>query len=80
MTPPLRAADQLVVDVVLDNLSDNYSSKPAHVSPEFNNVMACPDTLPDPLATRYRAAARTEGASLRDRRGRGPATGSEKRG
>ena len=38
--PPLRALDRLVVDVALDNLSDNYSSKPAHVSSEFNNVMA----------------------------------------
>ncbi len=28
------------MDVALDNLSDNYSSKPHHVSPEFNNVMA----------------------------------------
>src|SRR5918912_2674734 len=36
----LRPVDRLVVDVALDNLSDNYSSKPAHVSPEFNNVMA----------------------------------------
>ena len=38
--PPLRGLDRLVVDVALDNLSDNYSSKPAHVSSEFNNVMA----------------------------------------
>jgi 7,8-dihydropterin-6-yl-methyl-4-(beta-D-ribofuranosyl)aminobenzene 5'-phosphate synthase len=36
----LRPVDQLVVDIVVDNLSDNYSSKPAHISPEFNNVMA----------------------------------------
>ena len=36
----LRPVDRLVVDVALDNLSDNYSSKPHHVSPEFNNVMA----------------------------------------
>jgi 7,8-dihydropterin-6-yl-methyl-4-(beta-D-ribofuranosyl)aminobenzene 5'-phosphate synthase len=36
----LRPVDQLVVDVAIDNLSDNYSSKPAHVSAEFNNVMA----------------------------------------
>jgi len=36
----LRPVDRLVVDVVLDNMSDNYSSKPPHVSPEFNNVMA----------------------------------------
>src|ERR671922_1028135 len=36
----LRPVDRLVVDVALDNMSDNYSSKPPHVSPEFNNVMA----------------------------------------
>ncbi|HXJ81738.1 MAG TPA: MBL fold metallo-hydrolase [Candidatus Methylomirabilis sp.] len=36
----LRPVDRLVVDVALDNLSDNYSSKPPHVSPEFNNVLA----------------------------------------
>jgi 7,8-dihydropterin-6-yl-methyl-4-(beta-D-ribofuranosyl)aminobenzene 5'-phosphate synthase len=36
----LRAVDTLVVDVLIDNLSDNYSSKPPHVSPEFNNVIA----------------------------------------
>src|SRR5262245_53725777 len=38
--PPLRQIDRLVVDIPLDNVSDNYSSKPPHVSPEFNNVMA----------------------------------------
>src|SRR5262245_58035982 len=38
--PKLRAVDRLVVDIPLDNLSDSYSSKPPHVSPEFNNVMA----------------------------------------
>ena len=38
--PQLQALDRLVVDIALDNLSDNYSSKPAHVSSEFNNVMA----------------------------------------
>jgi len=38
--PQLQPVDRLVVDIALDNLSDNYSSKPAHVSPEFNNVMA----------------------------------------
>jgi 7,8-dihydropterin-6-yl-methyl-4-(beta-D-ribofuranosyl)aminobenzene 5'-phosphate synthase len=38
--PHLRPVDQLVVDIAIDNLSDNYSSKPPHVSPEFNNVMA----------------------------------------
>ncbi len=36
----LRPVDKLVVDIALDNLSDSYSSKPPHVSPEFNNVMA----------------------------------------
>jgi 7,8-dihydropterin-6-yl-methyl-4-(beta-D-ribofuranosyl)aminobenzene 5'-phosphate synthase len=36
----LRPVDKLVVDVAIDNLSDNYSSKPSHISPEFNNVMA----------------------------------------
>jgi 7,8-dihydropterin-6-yl-methyl-4-(beta-D-ribofuranosyl)aminobenzene 5'-phosphate synthase len=35
----LRAVDRLVVDVVVDNLSDSYSSKPANVSPEFTNVL-----------------------------------------
>ena len=35
----LRPVDRLVVDIALDNLSDSYSSKPPHVSPEFNNVM-----------------------------------------
>jgi len=38
--PPLRQIDCLVVDIPLDNVSDSYSSKPSHVSPEFNNVMA----------------------------------------
>ncbi|MFN8656927.1 MAG: MBL fold metallo-hydrolase [Candidatus Obscuribacterales bacterium] len=37
--PSLEPLDSLVVDVLLDNNSDNYSSKPAHVSPEFNNVI-----------------------------------------
>jgi 7,8-dihydropterin-6-yl-methyl-4-(beta-D-ribofuranosyl)aminobenzene 5'-phosphate synthase len=36
----LRPVDKLVVEVAIDNLSDNYSSKPPHVSPEFNNVIA----------------------------------------
>ena len=35
----LQAVDELVVDVAIDNLTDSYSSKPAHVSPEFNNVI-----------------------------------------
>jgi len=38
--PHLRPVDRLVVDVALDNMSDSYSSKPDHVSAEFNNVMA----------------------------------------
>jgi 7,8-dihydropterin-6-yl-methyl-4-(beta-D-ribofuranosyl)aminobenzene 5'-phosphate synthase len=38
--PLLQPVDQLIVDIALDNLSDNYSSKPPHVSPEFNNVIA----------------------------------------
>ena len=33
------------MDVALDNMSDNYSSKPHHVSPEFNNVMAAAPNL-----------------------------------
>jgi 7,8-dihydropterin-6-yl-methyl-4-(beta-D-ribofuranosyl)aminobenzene 5'-phosphate synthase len=39
-TNHLRPVDRLVVDVAIDNLSDSYSSKPAHISPEFNNIMA----------------------------------------
>lgn len=38
--PHLQPVDALVVDVAIDNLTDSYSSKPAHVSSEFNNVMA----------------------------------------
>jgi 7,8-dihydropterin-6-yl-methyl-4-(beta-D-ribofuranosyl)aminobenzene 5'-phosphate synthase len=37
---PLQPVDALVVDIAIDNLSDSYSSKPPHVSPEFNNVIA----------------------------------------
>ena len=37
--PQLQPVDQLVVDVAIDNVTDSYSSKPAHVSPEFNNVI-----------------------------------------
>ena len=37
--PALRVLDGLVIDVAVDNLSDNYSSKPAHVSSEFTNVV-----------------------------------------
>jgi 7,8-dihydropterin-6-yl-methyl-4-(beta-D-ribofuranosyl)aminobenzene 5'-phosphate synthase len=36
----LRPVDRLIVDIAIDNLSDNYSSKPSHISPEFNNVIA----------------------------------------
>jgi 7,8-dihydropterin-6-yl-methyl-4-(beta-D-ribofuranosyl)aminobenzene 5'-phosphate synthase len=36
----LRPVDKLVVDIAIDNLSDSYSSKPSHISPEFNNVIA----------------------------------------
>jgi 7,8-dihydropterin-6-yl-methyl-4-(beta-D-ribofuranosyl)aminobenzene 5'-phosphate synthase len=39
ITNHLRPVDRLVVDVAIDNLSDSYSSKPAHISPEFNNVI-----------------------------------------
>lgn len=35
----LQALDSLRVDVLVDNTSDSYSSKPSHVSPEFNNVL-----------------------------------------
>ena len=35
----LQPVDELVIDVAIDNLTDSYSSKPAHVSPEFNNVI-----------------------------------------
>ncbi len=38
--PKLQPLDALQVDVLVDNLSDTYSSKPAHVSSEFNNVVA----------------------------------------
>jgi 7,8-dihydropterin-6-yl-methyl-4-(beta-D-ribofuranosyl)aminobenzene 5'-phosphate synthase len=38
--PHLQPLDTLQVDVLIDNLSDSYSSKPSHVSPEFNNVIA----------------------------------------
>jgi len=37
--PSLRPLDSLIVDVLLDNQSDSYSSKPSHVSPEFANVI-----------------------------------------
>lgn len=37
--PSLKLLDSLVIDVLMDNQSDNYSSKPANVSPEFANVI-----------------------------------------
>jgi len=37
--PTLQALDKLVIDVLVDNLSGNYSSKPANVSAEFTNVV-----------------------------------------
>ena len=39
-TNHLRLVDRLVVDIAIDNLSDSYSSKPAHISAEFSNIMA----------------------------------------
>ena len=56
-------------------------SKSAFAAPTFGSPEAtapplpAPDTLPGPLATRYRAAAPTEGASPRGRRGTGPGDG-----
>lgn len=38
--PKLQELDRLTVDILIDNQSDSYSSKPAHVSPEFNNVIS----------------------------------------
>ena len=35
----LHQVDKLVVDVLMDNQSDNYSSKPAHVTGEFQNIV-----------------------------------------
>lgn len=37
--PLLQPLDKLVVDVLVDNTTDSYSSKPSYVSPEFNNVV-----------------------------------------
>lgn len=36
----LQPVDKLIVEVAIDNVTDSYSSKPPHVSPEFNNVIA----------------------------------------
>jgi 7,8-dihydropterin-6-yl-methyl-4-(beta-D-ribofuranosyl)aminobenzene 5'-phosphate synthase len=38
--PKLKQLERLIVDVLVDNQSDSYSSKPPYVSPEFNNVIA----------------------------------------
>src|SRR4051812_45874892 len=35
----LKQLDSLVIDVLMDNQSDNYSSKWDHVSAEFKNVI-----------------------------------------
>jgi 7,8-dihydropterin-6-yl-methyl-4-(beta-D-ribofuranosyl)aminobenzene 5'-phosphate synthase len=35
----LKQLDKLVVDVLVDNQTDSYSSKPSFVSPEFKNVL-----------------------------------------
>jgi 7,8-dihydropterin-6-yl-methyl-4-(beta-D-ribofuranosyl)aminobenzene 5'-phosphate synthase len=37
--PELQPLDKLIVDVLIDNASGNYSSKPANVSSEFSNVV-----------------------------------------
>lgn len=37
--PPLATLDDLTVDVLMDNYTDSYSSKPSHVVSEFNNVI-----------------------------------------
>ncbi len=37
--PSLQQLDKLVVDVLIDNQTDSYSSKPSFVSPEFKNVL-----------------------------------------
>lgn len=36
----IRTVESLVVDVLADNLTDSYSTKPDYCSPEFNNVVA----------------------------------------
>ncbi len=36
--PQLCQLDELVIDVIIDNQSDSYSTKPSYVVPEFNNV------------------------------------------
>lgn len=38
--PNLKPLDSLSVDVLMDNQSDSYSSKPHHIVPEFNNVIS----------------------------------------
>jgi 7,8-dihydropterin-6-yl-methyl-4-(beta-D-ribofuranosyl)aminobenzene 5'-phosphate synthase len=36
----LRPVDELIIEIAIDNVTDSYSSKPPHVSPEFNNVIS----------------------------------------
>jgi 7,8-dihydropterin-6-yl-methyl-4-(beta-D-ribofuranosyl)aminobenzene 5'-phosphate synthase len=36
----MQTVESLVVDVLADNLTDSYSTKPHYCSPEFNNVVA----------------------------------------
>jgi 7,8-dihydropterin-6-yl-methyl-4-(beta-D-ribofuranosyl)aminobenzene 5'-phosphate synthase len=38
--PTPQALDRLTVDVLTDNVTDSYSTKPPHVEPEFENVVA----------------------------------------
>jgi len=39
VSPNLQQIDKLIIDVLMDNQSDSYSSKPDFVTPEFNNVI-----------------------------------------
>lgn len=36
----MQTVESLIVDVLADNLTDSYSTKPHYCSPEFNNVVA----------------------------------------
>lgn len=40
MTPRLAAVDQLIVDVITDNMSDTYASKPAFATSEMANILS----------------------------------------
>ncbi|TAJ33173.1 MAG: MBL fold metallo-hydrolase [Reyranella sp.] len=40
MTPRLAAVDQLTVDVITDNMSDTYASKPAFATSEMANILS----------------------------------------